>query len=210
MNYTELQTSVLLWSGRETDTSIIAEVPNLIAFATDSFNHGIPERSIAPIRTREMLTTGDVTPVAGVATLPDDFLQMSGVTSLDSIRRPLSFVSTGYTNVRYADREGGLPNSYSIIGSSLSTYPVSSTELELVYYQKIPALSVGAPTNWLLDKLPALYLHASLYHLALFTKDNALLQRSIAMVIGMIDGLNMTDMLSVYSRSSVRMQMVTP
>lgn len=209
MDYTGLLAAVTNWAARS-DTATVAEVPNFIAFATDSFNHGIPERTIAPIRTREMLTTGDVTPVDGVATLPDDFLQISGVTSLDSIRRPLSFISTGYTDARYADRAGGLPNSFSIIGNSLSTYPVSSTALELVYYRKIPHLTDAAPTNWLLEKLPALYLHASLYHLALFTKDNELLQRSTAMIISMIDGLNMTDMLSIYSRTSVRMQMVTP
>jgi len=209
MNYSELQASVTNWAARS-DSLTVAEVPNFISFATDSFNHGIPERSIAPIRTREMLTTGDVTPVSGVATLPTDFLQISGVTSLNSIRRPLSFVSTGYTNVRYADRDGGLPNSFSIVGNSLMTYPVSSTELELVYYKKIPQLSDSAPTNWLIEKLPALYLHAALYQLAMFTKDNDLLQRSAAMMIAMIDGLNLTDMLSIYSRTSVRMGMQTP
>ncbi|MEK1928240.1 MAG: hypothetical protein AAAC47_00335 [Pararhizobium sp.] len=209
MNYSDLQTSVTNWAARS-DSLTVAEVPNFISFATDSFNHGIPERTIAPIRTREMLTTADVTPVDGEAALPDDFLQISGVTSLNSIRRPLSFVSTGYTDARYADRAGGLPNSFSIVGSSLFTYPVSSTDLELVYYKKIPHLSNDEPTNWLLDKLPALYLHASLYHLAIFTKDNELIQRSAAFIASMIDGLNITDMLSIYSRTSVRMQMVTP
>lgn len=209
MNYSDLQTSVTNWAARS-DSLTVAEVPNFIAFATDSFNHGIPERTVAPLRTREMLTTGDVTPVDGVATLPDDFLQISGVTSLNSIRRPLSLVSSGYTDARYADRAGGLPNSFSIIGNSLSTYPVSSTALELVYYQKIPALSNDNPSNWLLAKLPALYLHASLYQLGMFTKDNDLMQRSLAMIIAMIDGLNVTDMLAIYARSSVKMQMVTP
>lgn len=209
MNFSELQATVTNWAARS-DALTVAEVPNFIAFATDSFNHGIPERSIAPLRTRDMLTTGDVTPVDGVASLPDDFLQISGATSLNSTRRPLSFVSTGYTDVRYADRAGGLPNSFSIIGNLLYTYPVSSTDLELVYYKKIPALSNDEPTNWLLEKLPALYLHAALYHLAMFTKDNDLLQRSAAMIAAMIDGLNLTDMLSIYSRTSVRLGMQTP
>lgn len=209
MNYSDLQASVTNWAARS-DSLTVAEVPNFISFATDSFNHGIPERTIAPIRTREMLTTGDVTPVDGVATLPADFLQISGVTSLNSTRRALSFVSTGYTDTRYADRVGGLPNSFSIIGNSLSTYPISSTDLELVYYKKIPQLSNSEPTNWLLEKLPALYLHASLYQLAMFTKDNDLMQRSAAMMIAMIDGLNMTDMLSIYSRTSVRLGVQTP
>lgn len=209
MDYTGLLSSVTNWAARS-DTLTVAEVPTFISFATDSFNHGIPERTIAPIRTREMLTTGNITPTDGMASLPDDFLQVSGVTSLNSTRRPLSFISTGYTDARYADREGGLPNSFSIIGNELFTYPVSSTDLELVYYQKIPHLTDAAPSNWLIEKLPALYLHASLYHLAIFTKDDVLLQRSTAMIISMIDGLNMTDMLSIYSRTSVRMQMVTP
>ena len=211
MDYVGLQASVTNWAARS-DSLTVAEVPNFIAFATDSFNHGIPERTIAPIRTREMMSNPPavLTPVAGVATLPADFLQPIEATSLNSIRRPLSFITNGYTDARYADRAGGLPNSYAILGNSLSTYPVSSTDVELIYYQKIPQLSNDAPTNWLIEKLPALYLHASLYQLALFTKDNELIQRSTAMMIAMIDGLNVTDMLSVYSRASVKMQMVTP
>lgn len=209
MDYSELLTTVQNWADRA-DSAVVNECANFIAFATDSFNHGMPERMIAPLRVREMTTTGNVTPVDGVAALPADFLEMKAVTSLNSIRRPLSMVSAGYTDARYADRAGGLPNSFSVTGNSLSTYPVSSTELEIIYFQKIPYLSVEDPTNWLIEKIPALYLHAALYQLAMFIRNDGLLQRSAAMVASMIDGLNTTDILALYARSSVKMSMVTP
>lgn len=209
MNYADLQTSVTNWAARS-DSLTVAEVPNFIAFATDSFNHGIPERSIAPLRTREMLTTDTVTPVDGVAALPADFLQAKDVSSLASIRRPLQFVATGYVDQNYPDRAGGLSNTYTIIGSNLYAFPVNDTDIELTYFQKIPALSNVETSNWLLAKLPSLYLHASLYHLGMFTKDNELIQRSAAQVASMIDGLNLTDVLSMYSRAGTRLGMQTP
>jgi hypothetical protein len=80
----------------------------------------------------------------------------------------------------------------------------------LVYYAKIPALSVSNTTNWLLQKMPALYLHGALMHLGMFNRDNELIQRSQAMVAAMIDGLNLTDTLGSYAKTGTRLRMITP
>lgn len=209
MNYSDLQASVTNWAARS-DSLTVAEVPNFIAFATDSFNHGIPERTIAPLRVREMETTVDLTPASGVCTLPDDYLQYRRVVELASIRRELTYIAPSYADQQYPDRAGGLACNFTITGSSLYTFPVSEADIELLYYRTIPALSNDDTSNWLLAKLPALYLHASLYHLGMFTKDNELIQRSAAQVASMIDGLNMTGLLAVYARAGTRMGMRTP
>ncbi len=209
MDYTGLQTSVLNWAARS-DAAVSDEVPNFIAFATDSFNHGIPANGIAPLRTREMLTNTTLTNNSGVAALPSDFLQVKDATSLASPIRPLSYMTTGYVGQAYADSAAGLSNQYTVIGNNLYAYPTNSTSIGINYYQAIPALSDDNPSNWLLAKKPDLYLHAALYHLGLFTKDNDLTQRSAALVAAGIDGLNLTDTLALYSKTGSTMGMVTP
>lgn len=210
MNYAGLQTSIANWGARS-DSAVSDEIPNFIAFATDSFNHGIPMANIAPLRVREILVgPSTITNTSGIASLPSDFLQVKDATSLASINRPLSYITTGFVGQAYPDSAAGLSNSFTIIGSNLYSYPTNSTSIGLTYYQKIPTLSDSVTSNWLLAKLPNLYLHASLYHLGLFTKDNELIQRSSALVANMIDGLNMTDELALYSKAGGTMGMLTP
>lgn len=210
MDYAGLQTSIQNWSARS-DAETIAEIPTMIGFAEDGFNHGIPERTIAPLRVREMLDTTALTPNGdGEVTLPDDYLQFRAVTSDASIARDLTGIAPTFATQNYAGSGAGLSNNFTLIGNVLKGYPMSSSDVTLLYYQKIPSLSVSNTTNWLLAKMPSLYLHASLLQVGLFTKDNELIQRSAALVASMIDGLNATDQLSQYSRAGTNMGMLTP
>lgn len=207
MDYSELKTALADWSAR---TDLTSYIPSFIEFSTSMFNHGIPERSISPLRVREMETTDDLTPASGVCTLPSDYLQYRRVVELASIRRELSYVTPSYSDQQYPDRAGGLACDFTIIGSSLYTFPVSANDIELTYFQAIPALSDVATTNWLLTKQPSLYLHAGLLQLAMFTKDNNLFSRSAAMVASVIDGLNATNEMANYARVGTRMKGMTP
>lgn len=210
MDYAGLQTSLQNWSLR-TDSASVAELPTIIGFAEDTLNHGMPERSIAPLRVREMLETATITMTDGSGALPDDYLQYFSVRSMASTPRPLEYATSSFTNYAYPDGASGLSNTFSITGvSTINVFPVSASDVELVYYQKIPALSSSNTSNWLLAKLPALYLHAGLLQLGLFNRDNELIQRSQAMVAAMIDGLNMTDMMGSYAKVGTRMRMLTP
>jgi hypothetical protein len=49
--------------------------------------------------------------------------------------------------------------------------PDTTSTVTLDYYQKIPALSDEAPTNWLLTDHPDLYLYATLGELAALGKN---------------------------------------
>lgn len=210
MDYTGLQTSILNWSARS-DTGTTAEVPNFILFAEDSFNHGMPERGIAPLRVREMQSTATITMTNGAGSLPSDYLQYQTARSMASTPRPLSYATDSYTDYAYADGAAGLSNTFSISGvTGINVFPSSGSDVELVYYAKIPALSASNTTNWLLQKMPALYLHGSLMHLGMFIKDNDLIQRSQVMVASMIDGLNLTDTLGSYAKTGTRLRMITP
>jgi hypothetical protein len=209
MDYTSLLTSVENWSLRS-DAATVAEIPTFIEFAEHSFNHGIPERGIAPLRVREMLVTDDIPMTDGVGTIPTDYLQYLSAQSVASTPRPLAYSAPVYNEYAFADGAAGLSNSFYINASSLYVYPLSDSDVRLTYYGKIPALSVSNTTNWLVEKMPSIYLHGALLQLALFTKDNELLARSQAMVAAGIDGLNMTDTLGRYAQTGSRMRMITP
>lgn len=210
MDYAGLKASVSNWSARS-DTATVDEIPNFILFAEDSFNHGMPERGIAPLRVREMIDTATITMTNGAGSLPGDYLQYVTARSMASTPRPLSYATGSYTDYAYADGAAGLSNAFSISGvSGINVFPSSGSDVDLVYYAKIPTLSDSTTTNWLLAKMPALYLHGALMHLGIFAKDNELIQRSQALVASMIDGLNMTDTLGSYAKTGTRMRMVTP
>jgi hypothetical protein len=207
MNYSDLKTALANWSAR---TDLTSDIPSFIEFSTEMFNHGIPDRSIPPLRVREMEAIEDLTPVSGVCTVPDDYLQYRRVSELASQRRELDYVAPSYADQRYPDRAGGLACNFTVVGSSLYTFPVSENDIELTYYQAIPTLSDSVTSNWLLAKRPSLYLHGGLLQLAMFTKDNTLFSRSAAFVTSIIDGLNTTNELANFARAGTRMKGQTP
>ncbi|NNH59451.1 hypothetical protein HLI01_22205 [Rhizobium laguerreae] len=209
MDYAGLQSSVLNWAARS-DAASTTEVANCIAFATDGFNYGVPARGIVPLRVREMETLASITMTDGVGTLPDDYLQYKTARSMSSLPNPLSYATGSYTNGAYADGAAGLSTTFSITGSTIYVFPTSGVDVDLVYYAAIPTLSDVVTSNWLLAKMPNLYLHASLMHLAMFIRDAALLANSQAMVAAMIDGLNITNELSTYAKAGTRMSFLTP
>lgn len=209
MDYAGLQAAIQNWSAR-TDAATVAETPNFIEFATDGFNHGVPDRQIAPLRVRDMETTATITMTNGVGTLPADYLQYKTAKSMASTPVPLDYVTNSYTDGAYASGSAGVPKTFSITGSSIYVFPTSGNDTNLVYYGAIPDLSVSNTSNWLLAKMPMLYLHAGLIQLAMFNKDDNLLARSQAIVALLIDGLNETSLLSEYAKVGTRMRMLTP
>lgn len=209
MDYAGLQTSIQSWGARN-EAEFVAEIPNFIAFATDGFNFGIPDRQVAALRIRDMEATATITMTNGIGSLPADYLQYKTARSMASTPIPLEYVTNSYTNAAYPDSAAGSPRTFSITGSTISVFPTSGSNVQMVYYQKIPALSVSTTSNWLLAKMPMLYLHACLFQAGLFNKDNDLIQRSQALVVGMIDGLNETNLLSTYAKAGSRMGMLTP
>lgn len=210
MDYAGLQAAVLNWAAKS-DSGTVAEVPNFVLFAEDSFNHGMPERGIAPLRVREMQTRATITMTDGAGSLPADYLQYQSARSMTSTPRSLSYATDTYTDYAYPDSASGLSNTFTISGvTGINVFPLSGSDVDLVYYAKIPALSITNTTNWLLRKMPALYLHGALMHLGMFNRDNELIQRSQAMVASMIDGLNMTDVMGSYAKTGTRMRMLTP
>ena len=85
-----------------------------------------------------------------------------------SSRVELQYVHPSYLQAAYPSTPSARPRVFSIEGSVLKIRPVDATALEFDYFQKIPALSAGAATNWLLAAHPDLYLFGALVEAEMF------------------------------------------
>ena len=72
------------------------------------------------------------------------------------------------------NNQTGTPKSYTLEAGQFHLYPtpIAETNVELVYYAKVPALESNA-TNWLLTNSPDIYLYGSLLHSAPYLQDDA-------------------------------------
>ena len=151
-NYTDLQSSVADFLNRSDLTSVI---PDFITLTEADINRSIRVREMS-VRTRAPISEQYVK-------LPVDFLGMRNIELVTNPVTPLE-----YRNMQNLDRyraadTTGKPIYYTITQNKLEFAPVPDSEytLEIVYYQKIPALADNA-TNWLLDAHPDAYLYGSL------------------------------------------------
>ena len=104
--------------------------------------------------------------------LPTDFGQMIAV-DLGGFGSGKMQAVTAADFTAYDDKSG-IPSVYAIIGNSIALAPSSTTAtITMVYKQNIPALTVAAPTNWLLTKAPEVYLYGALKQAAAFEWDDA-------------------------------------
>ena len=76
---------------------------------------------------------------------------------------PLEYRNPHTLDIHRSNDATGKPLYYSVIQDNLEFAPVPDSEytLEIVYYQKVPALSVHT-TNWLLDNHPDAYIYGTL------------------------------------------------
>lgn len=160
--YSELVSAVTNWSDR-TDADLADRIAECITLAeVEIFRR---------LRVRQMETTASATPNSdGEITLPADLLEIKRVVAKTDPRTPLDYVTPEYLDSINA-RVAGDPQVYTIIGSTLTALPFTTSDIETVYYAKVTPLSEAATTNWLLSRWPDIYLHATLGQFAIVTKD---------------------------------------
>ncbi len=195
-----LRTRFLDWADNNDISTEAAD--EFVQFATHTFNYGAAD--LAPLRTRDMVTTASLTPSLGVASLPSDYLQFRSVTLNTATPRLVSYVSPDDAVSLYGRNSAGLSNSFTVVGNELTLYPSNSSAITLVYYGKISDLIDDADTNWVLDKHPNLYLHTALYHLGLYRKDDGQVQTHAAMARAVMEGIGATDVVGTYGYAPMR------
>lgn len=195
--FAELQTAVASWLHR---TDLTARVPEFITLAETRLNGDVKAR---PMETRTTLTT---TASSRFVTLPTDMLDMRRLTLMTAPSDPLEYKSPDQLidDSRYLDSIGR-PTSFTIVGTQIELAPTpdSAYSLELVYRQRIPALSDSATTNWLLTANPNVYLYGALLAAAPWTQDEARMPIYERLYQEGVDALNSVDW---YSGSTLRVR----
>lgn len=200
----------------ELDRSDLSSYANdFVTLAEDLFNHGgtVPGAGVvlSPLRHRKMVISTDITPSSNVYALPSDYLQAVRVVEKASTRRELKAISPAVADQMYPTQSAGLACDYAIVGSNLTAFPLSSNDIELTYYQKIPTLISNDP-NWLLTESPSAYLRGiELMALIFINETDSARFRSVLMALQMaLGGLNTQSDLSLYSNISMRVAGPTP
>lgn len=208
-NYSTLHAAVDAWG--DLGGAVDDQIDEIMVMANDTLNNGMEfgMATIPALRVREMEVVTSLTPTSGVCTLPTDYLQYRRVVEELSLRRPLTYIAPDQADQKYPDRAAGLARDFTIIGGSLYMFPVSSNDIELTYYQKIPDITSAAPTNWLLTKRPAIYLHACLFQVGLLRSDDAMIQRSAQLVSSMANAMMASNEMANYAFAPSQVRGIT-
>lgn len=179
--YAQLQTAIQAWSER---TDLASYVTDFITLTESRI-----KKSFGKVRLRPMETIDDLTPAAGICTLPTDFLAMKTVRALTSPTRRLEYATEDWMEEAYPSTEAGVPGFYTVVGSSLTMKPATSSDIRITYWATPPALSDAATTNWLLTAHPEIYLYGGLLELETFAENDEGIAKWGTLFVGAVQSL---------------------
>lgn len=201
----DLQTAVIEHVGRPDIADVI---PRLVKLAEVDM--------CRKFRLKDQVYTVTITPIDGVAPLPDDYLEMIGVydsNRCEYIEQPLQPVSAC--------------NKFYSIDQSNIIAPGVDEDLTVQYYGKIPTITqvvtgtdpetgdditeAGVTgSNWMLEKHPDVYLYAVSLEAAKYIRDPQLIEATNRLYREAQLEVHIHDERERYSRSRVRPTGVTP
>ena len=161
--YAQLQSSIGDWLNR---ADLVDTIPTFISMAEAAHNR--------QLRTRQMIKRSTATIGDAFTTLPSDMLEITNAQINGSRVTPLEFVAMDQADRVRKIYPAGSSKYFTIVGDTLELVPNPSSEVtvEIVYYARIPALSVSNTSNWLLLNSPDLYLYGSLIASAPYLRDD--------------------------------------
>jgi len=161
-NYTDLKASVADFLNRSDLTSVI---PDFVTMAEADFNR--------TLRVREMSVRTQAPIDSQYVKLPDDFLGMRNIDLLTDPVTPMTYKNLQNLDIHRAGDMTGKPIYYSIVQNNIEFAPSPDGDytIEIVYYQKVPALADNS-TSWLLDAHPDAYLYGTLQHSAPYLQSD--------------------------------------
>lgn len=152
-NQPDLLTAMQNWLQR---TDIAALFPDFITLFETAANRRL--------RVKQQETTVQLTPALGTISLPSDYLTWRRVTWTGNPRRELEYAEPSWVQTMFPDGPADVPSVFTIEGNNLEIMPTDSTNtnVELLYWAKVPALTATNQTNWLMTAYPDLYLWGAL------------------------------------------------
>ncbi|WP_455296456.1 phage adaptor protein [Brucella pituitosa] len=200
-SYDDLVSSIQNWMFDRPDLAPMCG--DFIALAEGELNQ--------ELRTRQQLTTTALTlDASGTATLPVDYLSFREVVALTNPRRVLELAAPSYRDQEMPYRIAGDPKYFTIDGGIITVLPLTSSQIEISYFAKIPALSTEEPQNWLLDKFPNIYLYAACKQAAIFIGDSDRTNTMGSAYQAALNQFKASEEFAMYSRASARASGPTP
>ena len=189
-NYSDVIARVKDWSGRS-DSSAIADVG--IALTESKVNRYL--------RVKSMLSkNASFTINAEYVAVPTDFggvksfyLNTTDTSVLDWM--PDELITNTWQG------QTGQPQVYGVQGANFRFGPVPDTSYTatLVYYQKVPALTGSATTNWLITNHPDVYLYGVMAEASAAFKDASSAQAYWQLMYQALDQLKLASNRDTYS-----------
>lgn len=190
-NYSTLKSAVADYLNRADLTS---QIPMFIQFVEADLN--------TRLRCREMVVRATTTNDEEFVQLPTDFLQALNLQIVDG-KTPLRFVTLDEADQIKASQIYTQVIAYTLVDGAIELVPApaDNVQIEMVYYQKIPALSDANTSNWLLSKAPDVYLYGALVHAAPFLMDDQRVNTFGSFYSQRVEALNMDSDRAVHSGS---------
>lgn len=160
-------------------TDLTDTLPLAIQMVETVVNYGDAELGVVGMRTGSQETIWNSSSTTTAATVANS-QYVSTPSDLLDIRRLFCLMYGQKVELKQApiapmelDEQAqlvALPQRYSVVGSRLYLDPIPNAvyPLEAFYYKGVPALSTTNTTNWLLTKMPTVYLWGTLYYLTRF------------------------------------------
>ena len=199
MNYATLQEKV---ANQFVTTELVPFIPTAIELAEAEFNRRV--------RHREMLLRSYFTLSGQYVPLPTDFLEARSVyiTAAGYTER-LEFLSIEQMQEKKqtawdADR----PIYYSILGAEIELLPEPSDtfEMDMAFYQRIPALSDLNPTNWLIDQHPDAYFYGALMQCAPYLGRDRRIDTWSSLYETVLESIHLSNERAEYSGGVLKMR----
>lgn len=201
-DYASLQAAVADWLNR---ADLNRQIPQFIQLAESSFRKKAQIMRRAYRRSVAQLTTNTIPQ-------PDDYGSLDYIKNTDVATdqdASLEFVTSEMLEFYRPSVIGlGAPRFYTISGAVFEFIPAPATpvNLEIGYWRGVPSLTDAAPTNWLLEDSPDLYLYGALAQSAPFLKNDARIPVWAGKVAELLEDIRLDTDRSQYSGAPLKMR----
>jgi hypothetical protein len=173
---------------------------------------GVEARLNRTLRVRQMETSASITLTNGSGPLPTDYLAWRTVKTQDSTTRQLEWAEPDWAEDHYYAQTAAAPsNHFTIVGSTIKTYPTSSSNLTMGYYQKIPAIASNVTGNWITTGGDGdIYVYGAMVAAAPFLDDDTRLATWAQLFKNAVEELKASDVTGRYAKTKMRINGSTP
>lgn len=198
--YSELKTSIANWLDRSDLTSVI---PDFIMLAEKQM-----ERTV---RYHKMIERSSGALDSQYSAVPADWMETVRFSITDGNTSKIDQTSVSDLMDKRADglNKTGKPKFYAHVGETFELYPTpdQTYNIELVYYQSIPALSDSNTSNWLLTIAPDAYLYGALMQAAPYLGEDERVQVWNGLYVSAVSAINAVNERTRLSGTSLRMRL---